>query len=152
MLRQVWLCGPMDCSPPGSSVYGTFRARILEWVATSCSRGSSWCGSNPHLLCLLHWYMDSLPLVPPGKPKESIHNTGFIILFILSVGFPDGSVEKNPPVNAGDEDSIPGLGRSLGKGNSNPLQYSCLENPPGQRSLAGYSPQSRKELDTTEVT
>ena len=39
---------------------------------------------------------------------------------------------KNPPANAGDirhTGSIPGLGRSLGEGNGNPLQYSCLENP-----------------------
>ena len=35
---------------------------------------------------------------------------------------------KNPPANAGDMGSIPGLGRSPGKGNGNPLQYSCLEN------------------------
>ena len=39
--------------------------------------------------------------------------------------------------------------RSLGGGHGNPLQYSCLENPHGQRSLAGYSPQGRKESDTT---
>ena len=44
----------------------------------------------------------------------------------------------------------PGLGRSPGGGNGNPLQYSCLENPPGQRSLAGYSPWGCKESDTTE--
>ena len=36
---------------------------------------------------------------------------------------------KNPPANAGDADSIPGLGESPGEGNGNPLQYSCLENP-----------------------
>ena len=36
---------------------------------------------------------------------------------------------KNPPANAGDPDLIPGLGRSLGERNVNPLQYSCLENP-----------------------
>ena len=35
---------------------------------------------------------------------------------------------KNPPANAGDEDLIPGLGRSPGGGNGNPLQYSCLGN------------------------
>ena len=35
---------------------------------------------------------------------------------------------------------------------ADPLQYSCLENPQGQRSLAGYSPQGCKESDTTEVT
>ena len=59
---------------------------------------------------------------------------------------------KNPPANAGDirhMGSIPGSERSPGGGNSNPLQYSCLESPHGQRSLAGYSPWSRKESDTT---
>ena len=35
------LCDPMGCSPPGSSVHGLLQARILEWVATSSSRGSS---------------------------------------------------------------------------------------------------------------
>ena len=38
----------------------------------------------------------------------------------------------------------------FGEGNGNPLQCSCLENPHGQRSQVGYSPQGRKELDTTE--
>ena len=47
---------------------------------------------------------------------------------------------------------IPGSGRSPGEGNGNPLQYSCLENPHGQRSLSGYSPWGCKELDMTEVT
>ena len=45
---------------------------------------------------------------------------------------------------------IPGLGRSPGGGQGSPLQCSCLENPHGQRSLAGYSPRGRKESDTTE--
>ena len=53
--------------------------------------------------------------------------------------FPNGSVVKNPPVIVGTADSIPGSGRSLGGGHDNPLQYSCLENPHGQRSLAGYN-------------
>ena len=46
--------------------------------------------------------------------------------------------------------SILGLGRSLGGGHGNSLQYSCLENPLGQRSLVGYSPWGRKESDRTE--
>ena len=45
------------------------------------------------------------------------------------VGYPDGSVIKNPPANAGDPGSTAGLGRSPGDGNVNPLQYSCLGNP-----------------------
>ena len=62
---------------------------------------------------------------------------------------------KKPPANARDirdVGSIPGWGRSPGGGRSTPLQYSCLENPHGQRSLAGYSPWGRKESDVTEVT
>ena len=43
--------------------------------------------------------------------------------------FPGGSVVKNLPANAEDPGSIPGSGRSPGRGNDNPLQYSCLENP-----------------------
>ena len=43
--------------------------------------------------------------------------------------FPGGSEVKASASNAGDPGSIPGLGRSPGEGNGNPLQYSCLENP-----------------------
>ena len=68
------------------------------------------------------------------------------------LGFPGSSVAKNPLAKAGDMDSIPGSGRSPGEGNDNPIQYSCLENPLGQRSLAGYSPWGHKVLDTIEVT
>ena len=46
--------------------------------------------------------------------------------------------------------SIPGLGRSPGGGHGNPVHYSCLENPRGQRSLSGYSSWGHKELDMTE--
>ena len=53
--------------------------------------------------------------------------------------------------NAGEPGSIPGLRRSPGGGHGNPFQYSCPENPHGQRSLAGYSSQGRTELDTIEL-
>ena len=46
--------------------------------------------------------------------------------------------------------TIPGLGRSPGGGHGNPLQYSCLDSPHGQRSLAGYSPWGHKQSDMTE--
>ena len=45
------------------------------------------------------------------------------------MSFPGGSEVKASACNTGDPGSIPGLGRSLGEGNGNPLQYSCLENP-----------------------
>ena len=65
------------------------------------------------------------------------------------MGFPGGSDRKESAWNVGDPGLIPGLGRSPGGGNDNLLQYSCLENPPGQRSLVGYSPWDLKELDMT---
>ena len=52
--------------------------------------------------------------------------------------------------NAGDLGSIPGSGRTPGEGHGNPLQYSCLENSHGQRSLEGYSPWGCNESDMTE--
>ena len=64
-------------------------------------------------------------------------------------------VVRNTLANARDlrdAGSNPGSERSTGGGHGNPLQYSCLENPHGQRDLVGHSPQSHKELDTTEAT
>ena len=58
---------------------------------------------------------------------------------------------KSLPANAGDLGSIPWLGRSPGEGHGNSLQYSCLENPHGQRSLAGYSLWGCKESDMTAI-
>ena len=46
------LCGPKDCYPPGSSVYGIFQAKILEWVAISISRGSSWLNDQTSISCV----------------------------------------------------------------------------------------------------
>ena len=59
---------------------------------------------------------------------------------ILKLGFLGGSASKESTCNVGDLGSIFRLGRSPGGGHDNPLQYSCLKNPHGQRSLAGYSP------------
>ena len=61
----------MDCSPPGSSIQGILQARILEWVAISYSRGSSWSRDRiQHVLCLLHWQADSLPQCHLGRPSN----------------------------------------------------------------------------------
>ena len=55
------------------------------------------------------------------------------------LGFPGGSDGKEFSCKLGDLGPIPGLGRSPGEGKGHPLQYSCLKNPHGQRSLAGHS-------------
>ena len=58
---------------------------------------------------------------------------------------------KESTFQAGDPGLIPGSGRSPGGGHGNQLQYSCLENLHGQKSLVAYSPWGCKELDITEV-
>ena len=57
------------------------------------------------------------------------------MIIAVRKGFPGGSDGKESACHAGDLGSIPGSRRSLGEGNGNPFQYSCLENPHGQRSL-----------------
>ena len=100
---------------------------ILERVDISFSRGSS----RPMSLYLLHCRQ------------------------IFTTDFSKGSAGKETPCNAvvtGDTRSIPGSGRSPGEGNGYPLQYTCLENPCGKRTLAGYSAWGCKELNTTELS
>ena len=82
---------------------------------------------------------DSLPLEPPGKPVNPklliyYHSPKQHFQFARTICyhltmFPGGSEVKASACNVGDLSSIPGSGRSLGEGNGNPLQYSCLENP-----------------------
>ena len=77
----------------------------------------------------------------------------FILYYsLLSVclGLSGGSDGKESTCNAGDPGWITGLKRSRGGKHGNPLQYSCLENPPRQRCLVDYSPWGPKESDTTE--
>ena len=66
-----------------------------------------------------------------GENNPGIQNLslGLCILLLLVQGFLGGSDGKESACNAGDLDSIPGLRRSPGEGNGNPLQYSCLGNP-----------------------
>ena len=62
------------------------------------------------------------------------------------MGFPDGSDSKESSCNVGNLGLIPGLGRSPGGGHDSPLQYAYLENPHGQRNLAGYSPWGKQRV------
>ena len=64
----------------------------------------------------------SLPFELQGSPGTAVN---LFSLWASQVGL----VIKNPPANAGGQSLIPGLGKSSGEGNGNPLQYYCLENP-----------------------
>ena len=72
------LCDPIDCGPPSSSVHGIFQARILEWVAISLSRESSWPRDWTHIPA---WHAEFLTTEPPGKPSE--HTTGDLFCYVI---------------------------------------------------------------------
>ena len=85
-------------------------------------------------------FYGSLPFYPTSSKAQRMPIYGLLWWLI----------GKESAYNLRHLGSIPGLGRSPGGGHGNPLQYSCLENPRGQRSLASYSPWGHKESDTTE--
>ena len=76
-----------------------------------------------------------LPKAPPLNTvilelqPVDLRRTQNLVHTRVILGFPGGSVGKDLPAKAGDAGLIPGLGRSPGGGNGNPLQYSCLEIP-----------------------
>ena len=109
-------------------------------------------GSGPACWCCSYWSSNcwSSASAPSGllegapRPAHGIPDRGAWVLLLWgpSRGFLGGMMVKNPPASAGDKGdpaSIPGSGRSPGGGNGNPLQYSCLGNPHGQKSLVGCS-------------
>ena len=134
------------------------RGVVAEWVGIQMP--SSWCQGSQVAsaqCCLPSWWHSV-----PGE----VHTFCFShqLRFLLSPtqglwfgyrplprGFPGGSDCKESACNAGDLGSIPGLGRSPGEGNYYPLQYFLPGESHGQRSLVGYSPWGRKELDMTEL-
>ena len=68
----VWLCNPIDYSPPGSSVHGDSLSKNTRVGRHALLQGIfPTQGSNPLLLCLLHWQAGPLLLTPPGKGTES---------------------------------------------------------------------------------
>ena len=100
LVAQSTLCNPMDCSVPGFLVL-PYLLELLKLIAIELV-----VSSNHLILCHPILLLPSIFCSFPGDPggKESACNTG-------------------------DPGSAPGLGRSPGEGNGNPLQYSCLENP-----------------------
>ena len=69
LLSQVQLFDPTYCSPPDSSVHGISQARILEWVAMSSSKESSWPRDRTFVYCFAEGFFT---IEPPGKPYDAI--------------------------------------------------------------------------------
>ena len=115
---------PLSLSPPLFPLVATSLFSVTVSLLLFC--------------CSLFYFLD------PTHKEYTVQNlpfyvwlTSFSIIPSIYIGFPGGSVGKEPTCNVGDLGSIPGLGRFPGGGHGNPLQYSCLKNPYGQSSLAG---------------
>ena len=105
-----------------------------------------------HFCCFSHMPFTPMPFFSwfllPGKTHT--HPLGLNPCVKTSLGFPGSSgLKKNLPANAGDIRLIPGLRRSPGGGNGNPLQYSCLGNPMDRGAWWAIVHGVTKELDET---
>ena len=95
---------------------------VLSAAATAAAKSLQSCPT----LC------DPTEGSPPGSAVPKVKRREQVLTGPIRPAlphFPGGSEVKVPSCNVGDPGSIPGLGRSPGEGNGNPLQYSCLENP-----------------------
>ena len=136
---RLWICIVMLPTWKAGLSYTPYKGseRILRWVSEAST-------------CLLQHCLPGSPASAssfclPQKITGKAYYLKYLTVYL--------SVVRNPPANArysGEVGSIPGLGRSPGEGNGNPLKYSCLENSLTRGTWqAGYSPWGPKESDTT---
>ena len=167
-MRQILIFStiPLLKAPSTEQLFITFTQKYTEKDKTNVQESSSlhcsqifsfpgnmlylmltitmeWCRGILSFRCQSWLVHSSLEWPVHSQLCEHKHSRDFL-------GFPGGSDSEESTCNVGDLGSIPGLGRSPGGGHDNPLQCTCLENPHGQRSLAGYSPWGCKESDSTE--
>ena len=123
---------PMDCSLPGSSVHGTFQARILEWVAVPSLRRFSWPRDRTQISC--------------------ISCTGRWVFYHFTTGqpLPGGASGIKSPCQCRRQGFDPWVEKIPWRGKWLPTPVFLPGKFHGQRSLVGYSPSCHKESDTTE--
>ena len=83
IMLSLTLCNPMDYSPPSSSVHGFSQAKILEWVAISFSRGSSWCRDQTHIFYIDRRLFNTEPLGNPLIDHNLLHFEYLICLMYI---------------------------------------------------------------------
>jgi len=112
------------------SDFSDFRSEKVSYLLTPLK--------NSTYLLRGYWVPDVVPRKTNMNKIQFLyakHNTSKIReKQVLNWSFPGGSVVKNPPADARDMGSVPGVGRSPGGGNGNPLQYSFLENHMDRRA------------------
>ena len=122
-----------------------FHLRTFAFRSSLCPDCSSSNQVLPRTSSFLFWFQPKSQLLRESLLTKA--NESSLVLYWL--GFPCSSVVKNLPANAGDAGDtglIPGLGKCSGKGNGNPLQYSCLGNPIGKGAWLAIVYGGPKEL------
>ena len=153
--NHLILCRPL--LPP--AIFPSIRV-FFKWISSSHQWPKYWgfsfniSPSKKHSR-MISFRMDWLDLLAVQGTLWRLlqHHSSKASILQLSgfLDFPDGSDGKASVDNVGDLGSIPGSGRFPGEGNSNPLQYSCLENPmDGVARCRLLCPWGRKELEMTE--
>ena len=126
------LCDPMDCSLPGSSVYGILQARVLEWVAISFSSGSSQSRNWTQISCIAGRFFTIWATREAWFDRNASFNPikfNYVRPIHSVRGFPGRSAGRESACSVENLGSIPGLERSPGEGNGYPPQYSGLRIP-----------------------
>ena len=126
---HVWLFAIIWTVAHQVSVHGILQARILGWVAILSSRDSSQPRDRTPPSSTSSASADGFFTTSATWEIPETHCIYSHLLGQITLGFPGGSEVKVSASNVGDLGLIPGLGRSPGEGNGNPVQYSCLENP-----------------------
>ena len=153
------LCDPMDCSLPHSSIHGIFQARVLEWVAISFSRGSSWPRDRTQVSRIVDrrftiWAAIEVLKIPPNKMWSVCHSVVLYSLWphgqrwslLLTVNwffYFNHIFKKKKKLSWQHLDKCLWITEDCslaGKGDGNPL---LPGKPHGQRSLVGCSPRGR---------
>ena len=121
-------CTVNSCQCATNSYFASWNVLELKKYFSSMVDWIYKCGIQLYIITLLlkNFHTTSTPAVCSNYIYSQNKSPTNLI------GFPSGSVVKNPPANAGDVGLISGLGWSSGGGNGSPLQYSCLENPMGR--------------------
>ena len=99
-MNTMTLGDPMDCGPPGSSVHGIFQARVLEWVAISFSRGSSWSRDQTWVSrtvgrCFTMWATREVLPMQLEQWKVNLRTMYWKMSLKMEWGPPNQSVEEN---------------------------------------------------------
>ena len=147
-------CDSMDCNPPGSSVHGILQSRILEWVAIPFSRGSSWPRDLTELFYIAgiffnFWVTRETPLTALFRYHWYIIASQIYNWYIIASSGKEPTCQCKRPKRCWFN---PWVEKILWRRKWQSTPVFLPGKTHGQSSLMGYSPQGRKELDTTKAT